>query len=58
MKDYNKTSLCKLVKKEFQVKEKDLFLELIKDSRFYCNDCGRSANKKKNLCNPIKIAKE
>ena len=29
--------------------------ELVKDSQFYCKNCGRAAHDKENLCNPSKI---
>ncbi|OGX11012.1 MAG: hypothetical protein A2Y42_00100 [Omnitrophica WOR_2 bacterium GWB2_45_9] len=37
--------------------QKDLgrIKELVKDSRFYCKNCGRAAHSEENLCNPSKI---
>jgi hypothetical protein len=29
--------------------------ELVKDSRYFCKNCGRAAHEKDNLCNPSKI---
>jgi hypothetical protein len=29
--------------------------ELVKDTQFYCKNCGRAAHEKDNLCNPAKI---
>jgi hypothetical protein len=29
--------------------------ELVKDSQFYCKNCGRAAHDKENLCNPSAI---
>lgn len=37
--------------------QKDLgrIRELVKDSRFYCKNCGRAAHSEENLCNPSRI---
>ncbi|MBT5529868.1 MAG: hypothetical protein HN600_08320 [Bacteroidetes bacterium] len=58
MKDPYKTTLCKLVKKDFQRKETATFLQIIKDPQYFCMDCGRSAAKKKNLCNASSLNNE
>lgn len=29
--------------------------EIVKDSQFFCKNCGRAAHDKGNLCNPSKI---
>ena len=29
--------------------------ELVKDSQYYCKNCGRAAHARENLCNPSKI---
>ena len=29
--------------------------KLVKDTRFFCKNCGRAAHEKENLCNPAKI---
>lgn len=29
--------------------------ELVKDSQFFCKNCGRAAHSEENLCNPSKI---
>ena len=29
--------------------------EIVKDSRFYCKNCGRAAHSEENLCNPSRI---
>ncbi len=46
-------TLCEL-KKELR-RDFDSYVLLICRPRFVCKDCGRAANKKKYLCNPVKI---
>ncbi len=29
--------------------------KLVKDSRFFCKNCGRAAHEAENLCNPSRI---
>jgi hypothetical protein len=47
--------LCKL-KKELK-KDLEMYINLVDDPRHVCMNCGRVANKKKNLCEPCPIAK-
>ncbi len=46
--------LCELTKphNKFNVEE---ILKLVKNPQYFCRCCGRVANKKENLCNPIKL---
>lgn len=45
--------LCKL-KKELK-NDFSAYVSLINQPGFVCSKCGRSANKKKNLCSPVRI---
>jgi hypothetical protein len=45
--------LCKL-KKELK-KDLEHYITLVDDPRHVCLNCGRVANKKKNLCEPCPI---
>jgi len=45
--------LCKL-KKQLKSDLREYTL-LINHPRFVCQKCGRAANKKKNLCSPVKL---
>ncbi len=49
--EHDKNHLCKIVadRKMWRVKE------LIKDSIFFCVNCGRAAHTGENLCNPSEI---
>lgn len=43
--------LCKIVKKNGA----EQIRSLVRNSRFFCRKCGRSAHDEKNLCNPLDI---
>lgn len=47
--------LCYLNNLEFQKNNPEEYKELIKDARFYCENCGRAAANEKNLCKPEKL---
>lgn len=48
-------TLCEL-KNELLPKDKKSYVLLVNQPRFLCAKCGRVANKKKNLCDPKKMA--
>ena len=52
--DKNKT-LCALSEEGFIDKHPKTFKKLIQPAKYYCQNCGRSAVKAQNLCNPEKI---
>ena len=47
--------LCYLVNMGYMESSLDDYKKLIKDAKFVCKKCGRSANDKENLCRPGKI---
>ncbi|WP_176720463.1 hypothetical protein [Desulfuribacillus stibiiarsenatis] len=49
--------LCKLCKDDCLKKCFDDYVELIKEPKYVCKKCGRTAHKEKNLCKPVKIKK-
>lgn len=55
MSDDKPKTLCAYVKEELQVKDPEAFLALIRPATHYCKNCGRSAAKAENVCNPEKF---
>ena len=54
-KDHNKhhvkNHLCQIIlERDF-----DRIKKLVKDTKYFCKNCGRAAHDKGNLCNPSKI---
>jgi hypothetical protein len=47
--------LCYLNNLGLQKSDADEYKELIKDAKFYCENCGRAAGNEKNLCRPVKL---
>ncbi len=47
--------LCYLNNLRFQESNPEDYKALIKNSEFYCQNCGRSAASSKNLCKPAKL---
>ena len=47
--------LCYLVNMGYIENSFDDYKKLVKDARFVCKKCGRSANSAENLCRPEKI---
>ena len=43
--------LCKIAGRS----EPDQIRDIIRDSRFFCRKCGRSAHKADNLCKPLDL---
>ena len=50
-------SLCKLIGKKILKADPATYLKLVSEPKFICQNCGRVANSKKNLCNPESIKK-
>ena len=47
--------LCYLNNLGFQKNNAKEYKELIKNAKFFCEICGRSAASEKNLCKPVKL---
>lgn len=47
--------LCYLNNLEYQVSYPEDYKELVRDGKFYCNNCGRVAASEQNLCKPKKL---
>jgi hypothetical protein len=50
-------SLCKLVGKKVLKSDPGAYVKLVSKPQFMCLNCGRVANRKKNLCEPENIKK-
>ena len=50
----NKT-LCELEKQGYVVTNFKEYKKLVRYGKFVCQDCGRVARRKKNLCNPKRL---
>jgi len=50
-------TLCDWSKQD-RLKNLTEYTGIVKKPKFMCETCGRVANKKKNLCDPHKLAKE
>ena len=48
--------MCKLAKEGAHEEDPEGFFAMLDTPRFICMKCGRAANKKKNLCDPKKVA--
>jgi hypothetical protein len=55
MEDYKEKTLCDLQEKGFIESDTDKFKSLIKNATHFCMNCGRSAARSDNLCNPEKL---
>ena len=53
--DATKSTLCKLVKKDYLKKHIKEYQDLILEPQYICTKCGRAAHDKKCLCRPHKI---
>ena len=49
--NHDKNHICQIVANRDMGRVK----ELVKDSKFFCKNCGRTAHIANNLCNPSKI---
>lgn len=47
--------LCYLNNLGFQKSNPDEYKDLVRDSKFMCKNCGRTASDKSNLCEPVKL---
>jgi hypothetical protein len=47
--------LCYLINMGYIDSSLDDYKKLVKDAKFVCKRCGRSANSSENLCRPVKI---
>ncbi len=47
-----KITICSWAKKEYTA---DNILEVVSSPKFYCQNCGRVADKKKYLCEPNRL---
>jgi hypothetical protein len=47
--------LCYLTNLGFMAESPHEYLELVKDARFFCKQCGRAARSADNLCKPEKL---
>jgi hypothetical protein len=47
--------LCYLTNLGFIVESPHEYIELVKDARFVCKNCGRAAHSNENLCKPEKL---
>ena len=47
--------LCYLVNLRFQESNPEEYKSLIKEPKFYCQNCGRAAASSGSLCNPAKL---
>ena len=52
MTDMTEKTLCAIVEEKVIESHRDVFLNLIRPAGHFCQNCGRSAVEKKNLCNP------
>jgi len=56
MSDDTTKTLCAYVEEELQVKDPQSYMALIQPATHYCENCGRSAAKAENLCNPKELS--
>lgn len=47
--------LCYMNNLGFQISNPDEFKALVKNGKFYCQNCGRVAASGKHLCKPVKL---
>ena len=47
--------LCYLVNLGAPQRDVKMYSKLVKEPKYLCKQCGRVANKAKNLCKPIKL---
>lgn len=50
-----KKTLCGHVEDELHVKDPQAYIKLIQPATHFCQNCGRSAAKAENVCNPKEI---
>ena len=47
--------LCFLQNLGFALQEPEEYKALVRNAKFMCQQCGRAAAKKENLCKPVKL---
>jgi len=47
--------LCYLNNLGFQQSDPEQYRAIIRNPKFFCENCGRSAANEKNLCRPVKL---
>lgn len=52
MSEADEKTLCALQEEGFIESNTEEFIKLIKPAQYFCKNCGRSAVKESNLCNP------
>jgi hypothetical protein len=55
MDNVDEKTLCALQKEGYIESHLEEFIKLIKNSQFFCKNCGRSAVNSNNLCNPAEL---
>jgi len=55
MSDTDEKTLCALQEEGFIDANTEAFKKLIQPASHFCKNCGRSAVRDKNLCNPEKL---
>lgn len=50
--EHNTAHLCYLVYEGFHLSNPDEYKAMVKDARFRCRQCGRTARNAENLCKP------
>jgi hypothetical protein len=47
--------LCYLNNLDYQKSNAEEYKALVKNPKFFCENCGRAAASEKNLCKPVKL---
>jgi hypothetical protein len=55
MSNSEEKTLCALQEEGYIESNTEDFIKLIQPARFFCQNCGRSAVRSENLCNPNKL---
>ncbi|MGD8292345.1 MAG: hypothetical protein PVF37_11615 [Desulfobacterales bacterium] len=55
MSNTEEKTLCALQEEGYIQSNTEDFIKLIQPARYFCQNCGRSAVKSENLCNPHKL---
>jgi hypothetical protein len=55
MSDTSEKTLCALQEEGYIESDTEDYIKLIRPAQFFCKNCGRSAVKSENLCNPEKL---
>ena len=49
------THLCHLMYEGFHFKNPQEYKEMVQDAQFRCQNCGRTAKKSEQLCEPVEL---